>query len=171
MQRLVNVEELKKLKAAYCRLIDCKQWDELTLLFTPNARFEGFKIVEDPTSASDFVDQLSARLSGSLTVHHCHTPEIVIRPDGTAKGIWAMTHWVEFTKPTDLFQHPEATGFRGYGFYEEQYQRLDGTWRISLMRLARTRVDPLVEVRRASGFDPFSLAGTFARPDVRWLAD
>ena len=45
---------------------------------------------------------------------------------------------------------PGFYGIRGYGFYEEEYRRLNGRWRISVMRLVRTRIDLLVGEQQTS---------------------
>ena len=38
---------------------------------------------------------------------------------------------------------PEKTGFRGYGYYHEEYRKVDGTWRISSLLLTRHRMEEL----------------------------
>ena len=43
VQRLLDLEQIRQLKARYCRFIDTKQWQLLRTLFTDGARFEGFR--------------------------------------------------------------------------------------------------------------------------------
>jgi hypothetical protein len=65
-------------------------------------------------------------------------PEIVFVGPDTARAIWAMYDFVEQPAVSDG-QH----GIVGYGHYEEEYQRVDGEWKISFLRLTRLRVDAL----------------------------
>lgn len=127
-----DVESIKQLKARYLRLIDTKQWDELRLLFTADARFEtGRGVFADPDS---FVGSLRDLLAGAVTVHHGHTPEIVFHGPIIARAIWAMY---------DLVEWPDGDhdGFSGYGHYEEEYRKEGDEWRIAFLRLTRLRVD------------------------------
>lgn len=166
---LAHIEAIKQLKARYCRLIDSRAWSRLEEQFAPDAQFEGFRIVSEGVDAAGFVSELAAALGGSLTVHHCHTPEIQITGAGSAAGIWAMMDIVEWPEERPVAVSPSAIGFRGYGFYEERYGLIDGLWRISFMRLTRTRVDPITRSGRDPSYDPFSHLGDFTGPDPDWL--
>jgi hypothetical protein len=71
-------------------------------------------------------------------------PEIVLTGATTARGIWAMSDYVEFAEPAREGRAKGYRGFVGAGHYEEEYRKVDGAWRISSMRLTRLRVDALV---------------------------
>src|SRR5450759_257723 len=114
LQHLLDIEEIKQLKARYFRLMDTKDWAGFTALFTDDAV-----------------------LDAAGTVHHGHMPEITITGPDSATGIWAMFDYLTF--PGD----GPPKGLQGYGHYHEEYRRVDGSWRIQHVVLTRLRVDPL----------------------------
>ena len=127
-----DLEEIRKLKARYFRLMDTKQWDELEGLFTEDLDVdmtgEGGLHTR---GASEFVASLRSAIGEVVTVHHGHMPEIELTSPGTASGTWAME---------DHLWWPEGSPIRhlhGYGHYHETYVRTDDGWRIASMRLTR----------------------------------
>jgi hypothetical protein len=137
---LCDIEEIKQLKARYFRFVDMKQWERLRALFTDDATFEGF--APDSFGPDRFIEILRPRASAK-TIHHGHMPEIrIIRPD-YARGLWAMFDWVEFPAPETAGPRAGQRGAVGYGYYQEEYRKVDGIWKFAFMRLTRQRVDPL----------------------------
>ena len=132
VSELVEIEEIKQLKARYFRLMDQKLWDEWGDVFTEDATLQ-----YGPNSGDIFegkkgiVKGLRNVLKDAITAHHGHMPEIEITGDATATGIWAMFDYVEM---------PGIT-LKGYGHYEEKYVKDDGKWKIRNLRLTRLRVD------------------------------
>jgi hypothetical protein len=133
LAEIVEIEEIKRLKARYFRLMDEKRWDEWAELFAedfeaivhgphPELRFHG---------RDDFVSRNRRTLAAAPTVHHGHMPEIELESPTRARGIWAMFDYVEL---------PELT-LRGHGHYHEEYVKQGGRWRIRSMRLTRLRCD------------------------------
>ena len=154
VQRLLDLEQIRELKARYCRFIDTKQWQLLRSLFTDGARFEGFRAAPTGADADTFVRGVSTRLKDAISVHHCHTPEIVFTDASTARGIWAMMDYLEWPSPVNLPEAPEAPaarGFYGFGHYEEEYRKIGDDWKMHFLRLTRMRIDPLPEGRPAPG--------------------
>jgi uncharacterized protein (TIGR02246 family) len=139
LRRLLDIEEIKQLKARYFRLMDTKRWDEYALVFAKDAVMEVPEANVVNHGRDAIVQGVSKVLEGVRTVHHGHMPEIEITGPDTARGIWAMFDYVEFppTKSGDRF------GLKGYGHYREEYVREDGQWRIHRLRLERLRIDPL----------------------------
>ena len=136
-----DIEAIKQLKARYFRLMDSKQWDRWRDQFTDDCRFDG---TSRPYPGPDeFVAGTRGRLEEAVTVHHGHMPEIVLTGADTARGIWSMFDWVEFPEIHDTGRGVNR-GFTGYGHYEEEYRRVDGTWKISLLRLTRLKVEPIL---------------------------
>jgi SnoaL-like domain len=133
---LVQIENIKQLKARYFRFVDSKQWNALRDVFTDDLKFYLESSALTIGSADSFVAFISERLATAVSVHHGHMPEISIIDESTATGVWAMDDWV------DDPDHGRA--FQGYGHYRERYRRgSDGSWRISELRLERIRVDPV----------------------------
>lgn len=138
---LLCVDAIRQTKAKYCRYIDTKQWDRLSELFTPDCRFEGLGSAPAGADVTMFVQGVSSRLDHSISVHHCHMQETVMTGPDSARTIWAMEDFVEWTDGSTVKETPGSNGFFGYGHYEETYQRVDGEWRISFLRLTRLRLD------------------------------
>jgi hypothetical protein len=128
-----DIEEIKKLKARYFRLMDKKLWDEWRELFTEDvvAIYHGPHPEIRYAGREDMVSRTSAALADAVTVHHGHMPEIELTSPTTATGIWAM------------FDRVKMPGLllKGYGHYEEEYVKRDGRWRIRNLRLTRLHVE------------------------------
>jgi uncharacterized protein (TIGR02246 family) len=138
LRRLLDIEEIKQLKARYFRYLDTKRWDAWGTVFTPDAVMEVPEADMVNHGRDEVVRAVSTALEGTRTVHHGHMPEIVITGPDTARGTWAMSDFVEWQSAGD-----QRAGLRGYGHYLEEYVRQDGEWRIARLRLERLRVDPV----------------------------
>jgi uncharacterized protein (TIGR02246 family) len=139
LQRLIDIEEIKQLKARFFRVLDTQDWDGYGQVFSADAHME----VPEGNVSVDGRANIAAAVSGFLvnarTVHHGHTSEIEITGPDTARGIWAMFDYVEFPEAED----GSRNGLQGYGHYREEYVREDGQWRIKHLHLSRLRIDPL----------------------------
>ena len=135
LQRLLDVEAIKQLKARYFRFLDTKDWDGLAEVFTADAVMDADGFVEH--GRAEILAFLPKVLDGVVTTHHGHMPEIAITGPDTATGIWAMFDYLTFPG------EPPPTGLRGYGHYHEEYVREPEGWRIRRLTLTRLRVDPL----------------------------
>ena len=136
---LLDIEEIKQLKARYFRALDHKQWDEFGQVFARDAVLEvpEADVIENGRAAiAAFV---SAALTGARTVHHGHMPEIDLTGPDSARGTWAMFDYVEWPAT----ESGDRVGLRGYGHYMEEYIREGGQWCISRSRLVRLRVDAM----------------------------
>jgi hypothetical protein len=141
IERLLAVEEIKKVKARYFRFIDTKDNKGFLEQFTEDLHWvlldvEG-NIQTDLHSRDEmgaFLAPLAdARVDG-FSVHHGHTPEIEIIDDRTATGIWAMSDYIRMP----------GLHIVGYGHYHEEYRKCDdGVWRISKSRVTRLHIDEL----------------------------
>lgn len=128
-----DIEAIKQLKARYFRTMDTKDWRSMRLVFTDDAVIDTVDSGGPVISGADaFMAYLEPTLSGVVTVHHGHMPEIDITSEVSATGIWAME---------DLLQFPDGTSMRGYGHYHETYRKEGGAWRIASSKLTRLRVD------------------------------
>ena len=140
LQRLIEIEAIKQLKARYWRLLDTQEWDEWQLCFTEDCKFSWpHDPAGDSQGAAQFVAHASKSLTGGRSVHHGHSVEIEITGPTTATAIWALADFVE---------HPPRDGqrkvFSGAGHYYDQYVKQDGEWKIASTRLERLRLDTTV---------------------------
>ncbi len=125
---LEDIEAIRKLKARYWLSVDRKLWDEFGECFTeddimdvpPVTRWQGRK---------DIVEALSNILASFITVHQGHHADIEITSEITAKGIWAMYD--------NLQDKSLNTKMEGYGFYEDEYVKEKGRWKIKNLKLTR----------------------------------
>jgi hypothetical protein len=127
-----DLESIRQLKARYFRLMDTKDWDGLSRVFTGDVRIdmvnEGGAIT---IGLDDYLPFLVSQIGSAITVHHGHMPEITLVKPDEATGIWAME---------DELWWPEGSPVsyvHGYGHYHETYAKQDGEWRIREMTLTR----------------------------------
>jgi len=118
-------------KAAYCRLLDTKDWDGWKQLFTEDVVVDttgsGGEITHDRET---FVASVSRALADAKTAHQVHSPEIAIDGD-EAHVIWAMQDRVVW----------EGRSLTGYGHYTERYVRTANGWKIANQALTRLHMD------------------------------
>jgi hypothetical protein len=125
MEAAVELEAIRRLKYAYFRTLDLKQFDELGLLLTEDATaaYEDGRTVLDGRKA--IVQWLSAALSSTdvITEHHGHHPEIDFTSDSTATGTWYLQDRV-IVPSSDI-------EIGGTAFYSDRYTLTIEGWRIS----------------------------------------
>jgi uncharacterized protein (TIGR02246 family) len=128
-----DLEQIKQLKARYCRTMDTKDWDAMRRVFADDVTMDttdsGGGVV---TGADEFLAFLRATIGDVVTVHQCHTPEIDLESPTRATGVWAME---------DMLRWPDGTELHGYGHYHEIYEKRDGRWCIASSTLTRLRMD------------------------------
>jgi uncharacterized protein (TIGR02246 family) len=133
-----DIEAIRRLKATYFRTIDRQDWDGFRTVFAPDVFIDTTDDTGPGTEIRGrdaFVDGLAPILDGAITTHHGHTSEIELTGADTARGMWAMEDHIWF---------PESTGMGtmwGTGWYEEEYERIDGEWKITRMILRRQRAE------------------------------
>jgi hypothetical protein len=155
-ERLTAIEEIKRLKAAYFRAMDMKDWNMFRDLFVEDCVIdtsEAFTprdaagqpietalpvIPPNPDLIIHGIDAFMAaqhhHLDGVSTVHHGHMPEIDLLSENEATGIWAMEDKLRWPAGPMREMH-------GYGHYTERYVRVNGRWRIASLKLTRIRID------------------------------
>ena len=136
-----ELEEIRQLKARYCRMLDTKDWQGWRDVFTDDVVGVMDHAVSvggadgqtgPPREGADvFVPWVRSLIDACVTVHHVHSPEISLTSDATAKGIWAME---------DIVESPDGWLLHGAGHYHETYAKVNGQWRIKSVHLTRTRL-------------------------------
>lgn len=133
VDRLVAIEEIKRLKASYCRFMDTKDWANFARCFTPDAIFdhggEG-GAVQGPDEIAAFVRSVVGDVQ---LVHHALMPEVDVISETSATAIWGLD---------DRLRWPDGRRtLHAFGHYHETYDKVDGQWRIASSRVSQLRVD------------------------------
>ncbi len=134
-----DLEQIRRLKARYCRFLDTRDVPAWRALFAPDVVVLLDLAVStggaDPQTMpplagmAAFEPVVLGGIEGAATMHHCHTPEIDLTSPTTATGIWAME---------DLLVFGDGSEMHGAGHYHETYEKHDGAWRIKTLHLTRT---------------------------------
>jgi hypothetical protein len=154
MDTAAELEAIRRLKYAYFRRLDLKQFDDLGALLTEDATtsYEDGKTVLEGRAA--IVSWLAAVLGDTaiVTEHHGHHPEITLTSDTTAEGVWYLQDRV-IVPAADL----EITGT---AFYDDRYRLTGEGWRIA--HTGYTRV--FEEQRTHSTLEVRSFTSRFGQP-------
>ena len=140
VQKLVEIEQIKRLRARYWRCLDTKNWDGWMHVFTEDATFEIDTAV--PTFGGDpgtmpklcgrkvILEAVIGLVGNCITVHKGRAPEIEILSATEATGIWQQEDYNDWP---DRSNH-------GHGHYHDTYRKVNGEWLISSVHLTRLRI-------------------------------
>jgi len=125
IERIKDVEAIKRLKYRYIRSMTLSLWDELESLLTEDVStsysdgkysFEGRDALMQFLRAAHDVEESPAVAAWQVTM-----PEITLTSDSTANGIWGMSHY---------FINKEAqTALLMFVYYDDAYVKIDGEWK------------------------------------------
>jgi len=120
-----ELEAIRRLKYAYFRTLDLKQFDALGALLTDDvtASYEDGRTVLEGRAA--IVTWLTSVLgdSGIVTEHHGHHPEIDFTSDTSATGVWYLQDRV--------IVPAHDVEIAGTAFYDDRYRLTAEGWRIA----------------------------------------
>jgi hypothetical protein len=141
IDKLAAIEDIKRLKAHYFRFVDCKQYDDLELLFAPDVKVDHS---QDHPSAKhgnrkDWVAMIRGGMATTTSIHHGHTPEIEITSPTTATAIWPMQDWIWWPHGETSLAGDKC--LVGWGRYHETYVKIGGDWLIASVTLDRIKID------------------------------
>lgn len=141
VERLIAVEDIKRLKAKYFRCVDTRDWEGYRSVFADDVVFDitqdmpdGGYVVGGDAAADIARNSLTADI---VSVHHGHCPEIEILSPTTATGIWAMEDWLSWGPDSEF----PGQAMHGMGHYIETYEKTARGWCIKSMKLTRLRVE------------------------------
>ncbi|WP_310530062.1 nuclear transport factor 2 family protein [Nocardioides sp.] len=120
LRLLLDLEEIRRLKYAYFRCVDTKDWDGVSACFVPEAT------ASYPAQRCADREAILAFLTASLvpdlvTMHHGHHPEISVDGD-EARGTWYL-HDRVYAPAHDF-------ALEGAALYEDRYVRSPEGWRM-----------------------------------------
>ncbi len=129
---LVEIEAIKQLKYKYARCLDQKLWDEMPDLFVEDAvaEYSAGKYRQEGRDAIVGWISESMKSEGFLSSHRMHHPEIRLTGPDTAHGTWALEDTVVETN--------FGLTIQGAAFYEDDYVKVDGEWKIKHTGYKRT---------------------------------
>ena len=120
-----DIEAIKRVQGQYCRAADTKDWDLLRATVTDDFSCDTGSRGQGATVGIDaFLERMHA--ISVVTAHHALLPEIELTSPTTATGVWAVHN---FTKL------PDGSAIDGYGHYHNAYEKVDGSWRLSALKL------------------------------------
>jgi hypothetical protein len=125
VRALEDLEALRLLKYKYWRCLDLKRWDELGECFTADATVDyggGKYRFEGRDAILRFLRESLGVQTGAVGVHHGHQPELALTGPDTATGRWALYNY--------MFNERQNRCLRIGAFYEDDYVRVDGAWKI-----------------------------------------
>ena len=144
LQRLLALEDIRRLKARYFRFIDTKDWPGFTACFAPDAVLdvsgEEERLLKNEAGVyrtATVIGEWGARCAiGIQTRHHILMPEIDVTSSSAASATWVIE---------DRFWWPEGAGphrtLHGWGYEYETYVKLAGEWKILTSRFKRVRTE------------------------------
>lgn len=120
-----DIEAIKQVQARFLRAADTRDTDLIRTTVVDDFYCDtGSGGRGETKGIEDFVVRIST--TPALAVHHALMPEISLISPTTAKGTWAV-HM--FAKTAD------GSAINGYGYYNNEYAKLDGTWRVTRLIL------------------------------------
>lgn len=137
---LIAKTEIAELKARYCRAVDTKDWKAYRGVFADKGTFDITTDMPEGGLFTDpdlFVENASRGLTGVISVHHVHNPEIEMLSDTSAKAIWAMEDMLQWTADSGA----PGQKLHGMGHYTETYEKQAKGWVITSLILSRLRLD------------------------------
>jgi hypothetical protein len=149
-----ELEAIRRLKYAYFRTLDLKQFEELGALLTEDATAsyeDGKTVLRGRAGIAGWLAQVLGD-PGMVTEHHGHHPEISFASEREAEGTWYLQDRV-IIPAADL-------EIGGTAFYEDRYRLTREGWRIA--HTGYTRV--FEEHRTHSTLEVRSFTSRFGSP-------
>jgi 3-phenylpropionate/cinnamic acid dioxygenase small subunit len=132
LKQSLEKQKIIELQSDYWWYMDTKQWDKWRTVFADDLNYYQFGQLAYE-SADDFVNNTSELLASTITAHQGHQYKIVFNEDGTASSRFILN---------DCLSNPDTSlMMRGYGYYVNDYEKIDGQWKIKTMRLGYFRFE------------------------------
>jgi len=154
LDKLIAIEEIKRLKSIYIQSIDNKDFKRLeTEVWAPDATFDvragGQKDVDSADTKKDkFTEEgkvvgreaVMALMRafappGMVSVHLGYMPDIEILSETTARGVWGLEDTV--TWPSGV----PYNSLHGNGHWHDTYEKINGRWMIKTSRVTRLKIE------------------------------
>ena len=126
LQRLLDLEEIQRLKYRYIRCMTLAQWDELESILAEDVTTsysDGKYSFEGREKLMGFLRSSHGAQSPLRGVWQVGHPEIEFTSETTASGVWLMHHY--------NIDKRRATGEQQYAYYRDTYVKRGGRWLIA----------------------------------------
>ncbi len=133
LERLVAIEDIKRLQYRRIRAVDTKDWKTYAACHAQDMihEAEGVKSI----GVDAMVERVAKSFERRTSMHHVHSPEIDITSPTTATGIWVL-------QDTMYWDSPEGSHWKvGYGHYHDTYAKINGVWLYTSRNLIRDRTE------------------------------
>lgn len=125
IQRLSDIEEIKRLRAAYFRCLDTANVEELASLLTEDfaCLCHGGDYEYKADSKAEFIGMIENSFHQEIvTQHNGHGPEIDLVDETHATGVIYFHDQVYHFRSKEYLQ--------GTGIYRDRYRKVEGRWQI-----------------------------------------
>lgn len=136
---LEDIEEVKKLMASYCYLIDARQWDDVVALFADNARADYGMLgtYEGKEGVATFFKSVIPAF-GSWFIHQVFMPVVTVEGE-KAKGTWYLFSAITAPSP----EGDRAVWIQAR--YDNEFVKVGGKWKFSLLNIVFNFITPYEE--------------------------
>ncbi|GGK71670.1 hypothetical protein Sme01_26180 [Sphaerisporangium melleum] len=150
LERLVIIEDIRRLMARYVGYADQQRWQDLAGLFVPDGTFTPHKPDGTVWLRMEGREQIAATIGssagpGDTLVHHLFSDEIDVESATSARGVFSMEDIISRPEKDDgEAEAPEDfpfKGMHGFGHYHGHFVKIDGTWFIAELVQTRLRLD------------------------------
>jgi hypothetical protein len=123
---LEDIEQVKKLMASYCYLVDAFQMDDVVDLFAENAKAE-----YGPLGSYEGKEGIATFFKEVVPNTQAWSAHQLLNPLVTVEGEKAKGRWYLFC-PATIINPERAVWIQGR--YDNEFVKVGGRWKISLLR-------------------------------------
>ncbi|MFL9997012.1 SnoaL-like domain-containing protein [Burkholderia sp. GAS332] len=132
LRRLEDTEAIRSLKARYFFCCDRKDPQGVRDCFAPGKvliDYGRIGVFSDRDQLVDVFERLGCH-DHIVEMHHGANPQIALVDDTTARGTWGLFYYLINTRDRVVTQLG--------AYYEDEYRKLDGVWKIAATRCVVT---------------------------------
>jgi hypothetical protein len=123
---LDDIEAIKQVQGRFLRAADTRDTELIRTTIIDDFYCDtGSGGRGETRGVENFVTRIST--TPALAVHHALMPEIELTSPNTANGIWAVHMFAKTANGTVV---------DGFGHYNNTYEKVGGSWRLSTLRLS-----------------------------------
>ena len=131
---LLDIHALQNLKFRYIRAVDTHDWDLMNTLFADDASVWFANGAYSFTGRNRIMEFYRTLVGPSFISNHVAVhPEIELKGNGTATGVWRLVDTVHFLEDTPAVTHlaiKAGDQVNGAGYYYDEYVKTSGDWKI-----------------------------------------